>query len=726
MKRVLLFGLTLRLLAAADIFEPPHEHPRLYLMARDIPDLRRRMTHPATKPAWDEFQALGKENPQARLESEALHYLLDRDAERARRTVAAALTFLRQHNPDLKIPNISRNTGRVMDTGAIVYDWCYPVLTAEQKAAFIAEFARLAKTLECGYPPKKSGLVIGHPSEWMILRDMVSAGIAAYDENPEMYRAAAGRFFNYHVPARNWWYPSHAFNQGPGYADARFVSDMYAQWIFHRMGAGNVFDPSQQFVPYQWIYLRRPDGLFIRSGDGQNWPTRLGSLFTASYYGDGYTLANFLQYPTARPSTPLMTYDSRLDDLFEFLWRDPDLKPLPLPDLPLSSYFGFPQGWMVARTGWGADSVIAEMRTNIYNIAGHQHADGGSFEIYYKGPLAIHSGVYQGATGGYGSPHHVNYYMRTIAHNTLLIYDPQEKFSTSRFKELANDGGQRITNWPTPATLDDLLSDPVYRTGAVLGHGFGPDPKKPDYTYLKGDITAAYSDKAREVKRSFVFLNLGGGAVPAALIVFDRVVSANPAFAKYWLLQSAAEPLVDGDRSVVSLSKHGWSGKLVNTTLLPEPANASITAVGGPGKEFWVFGKNFPNATERPDPEVGGWHVEVSPKQPSATDLFLNVMQIMDRSAKATAVEKIESGSTVGVRVADRVVLFNAGGDRVRGPISFQVGGGGTLRFLVTDLAEGNWQVWREGRIANPALVVSHDSGTLYFNGQAGSYSLRR
>src|ERR1700689_2417785 len=106
MKCVLLLGLSLRLLAAADIFEPPHEHPRLYLMARDIPDLRRRMAHPATKPAWDEFQALARQNEQARLESEALHYLLDRDAERARRTVAATLTFLQQHNPDLKIPNI--------------------------------------------------------------------------------------------------------------------------------------------------------------------------------------------------------------------------------------------------------------------------------------------------------------------------------------------------------------------------------------------------------------------------------------------------------------------------------------------------------------------------------------------------------------------------------------------------------------------------------------------
>jgi heparin/heparan-sulfate lyase len=120
---------------------------------------------------------------------------------------------------------------------------------------------------------------------------------------------------------RDWWYPGHAFHQGPGYADARFHSDMYALWIFARMGAGNVFHPSQQFVPYEWIYLRRPDGKFVRSGDGQNWPTRMGSLLCASFYGDGYLLAN---------SVDLVPDPNHR--LFQFLWRDPDSKTVALSD----------------------------------------------------------------------------------------------------------------------------------------------------------------------------------------------------------------------------------------------------------------------------------------------------------------------------------------------------------------------------------------------------------
>jgi heparin/heparan-sulfate lyase len=376
---------------------------------------------------------------------------------------------------------------------------------------------------------------------------------------------------------------------------------------------------------------------------------------------------------------------------------------------------------MAARTGWGDDSVIAEMKTNIYNFSGHEHADGGDFAIYYKGPLAVHSGIYQGTNGGFKGTHQKSYYHRTIAHNTLLIYDPKENMGG----RLDNDGGQRALQ--EPKTLDELLSGTKYRTGAVLGEGFGPDPRKPEYTYLKSDITAAYSDKVKEVKRSFVFLNLSGKGEPAALIVFDRVVSAKPEFTKYWLLQSVKAPSVSGNTSTLSLSggEPGWSGKLVNSVLLPEPENALVSTVGGPGKEFYGLSKNYPEAKVPPDPEAGGWRVQISPKIPAATDLFLNVMQIMDGDARPLMVEKIASGETVGVRILDRVVLFNTGGGRTSGPVSFAAPEG-NHRFLVTDLAEGTWQVWRDGRIEEPAMVVSGDAGTLYFEGPGGSYTLRR
>jgi heparin/heparan-sulfate lyase len=717
--------------------EPPPEHPRLYLRARDLPDVKQRMSHPMLKPEWDALQAAANENTQVRLEVDALRYLLDADRALGRRTVADALGLLRRTRPeDETEANNSRKIGRMMVTGAIVYDWCFPELEAQEKPAFFAEFVRLAKSLECGYPATRGSWVGGHTSEWMILRDMLSAGIAAYDENPEMYRIAAGRFFGFHLPARNWWYPGGAFHQGPGYADARFASDMYATWIFDRLGAGDLFNPAQQFVPYEWIYLRRPDAGFVRSADGQNWPTRIGSLLCASRYHDGYILANYLRDPVADPARPLFQFFWKepgrkppgvLDyALFQFLWRDPDLKPLPLGDLPLSRYFGFPFGRMVARTGWDESSVIAQMRVNIVNFVGHEHKDAGSFELYYKGPLAIHTGVYQGVTGGFGSPHHRNYYQRTIAHNCLLVHDPLESFGNSGGAPLSNDGGQKPMNQGRePRTLEELLAG-GYQTGTVLGHAFGPDADRPEFTYFKGDITAAYSAKVRDVKRAFVFLNLGNPAVPAALVVFDRVVSASPSFAKTWLLHSIEEPSIAGSRATVALSSNGWTGKLVSTTLLPAPDNQRLTAIGGPGKEFSVDGRNYPNATTPPDPETGAWRVELSPWRPAAADLFLNVMQVMDRETGTPLdVEPIEGPDVTGLRIADRVVLFNPAGDRTAKPVAFRVRGPALLKFLVTDLAEGTWQVWRDGEITRPAVVVPGDAGVACFEGPAGSYALR-
>ncbi|MBI4874326.1 MAG: heparinase II/III family protein [Acidobacteria bacterium] len=710
-------GLNILMMLAA-IPPVPAEHPRLYLRARQAAELERRTEHPVLAPVWNSLLEAAKKNPQIRAETNALRYLMTRDEELGRRTVAETLQLLEQAHYPAGMQDVTRPIGRMMVTGAVVYDWCYRLLTAAQKQACIAQLVRLARELECGYPPREIGSVTGHGSEWMIMRDMLSAGVAIHDEDPEMYRLAAERFFARLLPARNFWYPGHAFHQGSAYAETRVSSELYPLFIFDRLGAGNVYHPAQQFVPYQWIYMRRPDGQLLRSGDGQSKAPKLRSLLNASYYGDGYVLGDYLRDPGIDP----------MSQLFEFLWRDPDLKPLPVEDLPLSRYFGFPYGWMVARTGWGQDAVIAEMKVNVYNFGNHQHHDAGAFQIYHQGPLAIDSGLYEGTGGAYGSPHHVNYYKRTIAHNSLLIHDPEEKFLRSTGVEYRNDGGQRLPNgWREPATIETLV-ERDYKTGTVLGQGFGPDARRPMYTYLKGDLTEAYSKKVKEVQRSFVFLNLGG-AVPAALVVFDRVVAANPSFRKYWLLHSMEEPAIQGNTARVSLSQRGWTGRMTGTVLLPEAANAEIAKVGGPGKEFWVFGENFPNQPRRgpeSEYEIGAWRVELSPRQAAETDHFLNVLQVTDGSGQALPVERLEAGGCAGARVSDRVVWFRRDGHRSDRPFSFELGGAGSLRVLATDLAEGVWQVWRDGRIVLPAVSVAADAGTLYFEGPAGKYQLRR
>ena len=624
-----------------------------------------------------------------------------------------------------------RETGRMMVTGAIVYDWCYSLLTADEKQAFIKELVRLAKTQECGYPPTGQGSVTGHASEAMIMRDMLSAGIAIYDEFPEMYRLAAGRFFREHLPARNWLYNGHAYHQGDSYGAHRFGWDTYPLWIFDRLGAGNVYNPEQRFVPYCGFTRRGP------TASGCARATR--SPTARRRAGHGASMWARSLPPATTATAVLMDQFQRQggasgnETLFEVLWRKVDLQPKPISTLPLSRYFGPPFGWMVARTGWDQDAVIAEMKVNEYNFVNHQHLDAGAFQIYFKGTLASDSGLYSGSSGAYGSPHCLNYYWRTIAHNSLLVYDPDEDFGRRGY---GNDGGQRLPNGRSEARNLDVLLAPKngYRTGKVLAHGFGPDPATPDYSFLQGDLTEAYSKKVRQVTRSFVFLNLRNAQVPAALVVFDRVVSARPDFRKFWLLHSLEEPRVEATSATVNCTRNGASGRLNLDVLLPESQNSRLSKVGGPGRDYWVFGTNYANDPEpqrvsRSSIETSTWRLELSPRSASAEDRFLAVMQMTDRVAPARwPVRRIDGGERTGCLIegqgASWIVLLRRDTGRSADPVEVVARGSGPTRVLVTDLMPGRWQLRRTGSNEPQLLEVAEDSGAVWWEATAGTWTL--
>ena len=731
---------------------PPAEHPRLYVRAYEIPELKEKMKTPdgrkilaaleeAAVDRTPEEEAKEKDRGfryyfkmrglTSRVQIQALDYLVDGDRTQARRAIVSMLDSLKRTSFGTR-QDLSRASGVMLMTGAMVYDWCYDQMTDAEKQAYIKEFIRIAGTMECHYPPKNTEPIAGHSSEWMILRDMLSAGIAIYDEYPDMYNYVVTMMFRDYIPARNFIYSGHNYHQGTGYVSVRFVNDLISLFILDKMGAGAVYDPAQQFVLYDFIYRRRPDGQVLPAGDvnpgNRKTPNSyaMPAMFAASYYNDGYIANEYFRRPSVEPHLLMM----------ELLWRDFDLEPKSPDDLPLTRYSGTPFGWMIARTGWDKDCVIAEMKVNENFVGNHQHLDAGSFQIYYKGPLAIDSGAYQGSSGGYNSPHCKNYFKRTVAHNSLLIYDPQEKFACWNYgggdktEFAANDGGQRMPGdrWDTCRSFESLLSDD-YTVGKVQAHSFGPDLDVPEYSYLKGDITSAYSDKVKDVRRSFVFLNLKDSTVPASLVIYDHVVSSDPGFRKFWLLHSIEEPSVDGTEFTVARTMDGDSGMLKNTVLLPEKDNVSITAVGGPGKEFWVFGTNYPNAaTSRPDPanERGEWRVEVVPVNPSAEDCFLNVIQVADNSCRSfNDVRRIDGDKVAGAMISDRVVIFGRDGQALDKRVGFEIPDSEKeFRILVTDLVPGVWKVIKDGKVLIPAAEVRADDGTLYFSGQSGHYTL--
>lgn len=742
---------------------PPLEHPRLFVRSWEIPALKEKMAHSegkrilrkmekASVPRTAAEEAKEKDRGfryyakmrglTSKVQLQALDYLVNGDSLQARAAITSMLDTLRKTDFGTK-NDLSRASGTMMMIGGMVYDWCYDRMTVPERQDYIKEFVRIAGTMECHYPPKRTEPIAGHSSEWMILRDMLSCGIAIYDEYPDMYNYVIRMLFEDYIPVRNFTYAGENYHQGSGYVTVRFTNDLNSLWILDKMGAGAIYDPSQQYVLYDLIYRRRPDGQMMPAGDvnparrdrPQNYS--MPAMLAASYYDDPYLAYEYDRKPDVEPHMLML----------ELLWRDFDLKGKAPSDLPLTRYSGTPFGWMIARTGWGKNSVIAEMKVNEHFYGNHQHMDGGAFQIYYKGPLAIDSGSYQGSSGGYNSPHNKNYFKRSIAHNSLLVYDPQEKFACWNYgggdktEFAANDGGQRMPGdrWDTCRSFESLLSD-SYTVGKALAHGFGPDSQTPEYSYLKGDITKAYTAKVEDVRRSFVFLNLEpeGNAdrnpdgvttdVPAVLIVYDHVVSADPSFKKYWLLHSIEEPQTGKQEFTVMRSKDGDTGKLHCSVLLPQ---ADIETVGGHGKEFWVFGENYPNAaTTRPDPcnERGSWRVEVTPREEAKEDCFLNVIQVMDNKCKELTVQRIDAEKVVGALVADRIVMFSRDSRQLSDSFTFEIPktAGKEVKVLLTDLAEGEWNIRRNNKPVMDQVHVTAESGTTYFTASPGKYTIGR
>lgn len=741
---------------------PPKEHPRVFVRSWEIPALKERMAHEAGRKIISKLKkASVPRTPQedaaekdrgfryyakmrgltSKVQLQALEYLVNGDEAQAREAIVSMLDTLKKTNFGIK-NDLSRASGSMLLVGGMIYDWCYDLFTPEERQAYVNEFVRICHTMECHYPPKRTEPIAGHSSEWMILRDLLSCGIAIYDEYPDMYHHVITMLYQDYIPVRNYTYRGHNYHQGSSYFNVRFTNDLNSLWILDKMGAGAIYDPAQQYVLYDMIYRRRPDGQVMPAGDCNPAPRKRPQSFSqpamlaASYYHDPYIAYEYERKPDTEPHMLML----------ELLWRDFDLKGKEPSDLPLTRFSGTPYGWMIARTGWGKNSVVAEMKVNEQFYGNHQHMDGGAFQIYYKGPLAIDSGSYQGSSGGYNSPHNKNYFKRTIAHNSLLVYDPSEKFACWNYgggdkTEFAtNDGGQRMPGdrWDTCRSFENLLSE-AYTVGKTLAHGYGPDAHAPEYSYLKGDITKAYTSKVEDVRRSFVFLNLEpkgnadlnpeGAAtdIPAVMIVYDHVVSADPSFKKYWLLHSIEEPQTGTQEFTVMRTKDGDTGKLHCSVLLPE---ADVTKVGGPGKEFWVFGENYPNAaTTRPDPcnERGEWRVEVTPKTAVAEDCFLNVIQVMDNTVTPLPVQKIDGEKVVGAAVGGRTVIFSRDGKALSEEFSFELpkAAGKKVKVLVTDLSAGKWTVINGKKIMEQ-VDVDPESGSLYFTAAPGKYTLTR
>jgi hypothetical protein len=94
-------------------------------------------------------------------------------------------------------------------------------------------------------------------------------------------------------------------------------------------------------------------------------------------------------------------------------------------------------------------------------------------------------------------------------------------------------------------------------------------------------------------------------------------------------------------------------------------------------------------------------------------------------AATAPKTEPIESMDLAGVCVGEWALLFNIEPRATRGAVWFETAGAAKHRALVTGLAPGQWDIWRNGWLVEQGAIVRPTAGALYFEGPAGTYFLR-
>lgn len=308
----------------------------------------------------------------------------------------------------------------------------------------------------------------------------------------------------------------------------------------------------------------------------------------------------------------------------DFLWHDPSVPKGDLRQLPLSHVSRGP-GFVYARGSWEEDATHFFFKCG-NRFTAHQHLDVNHFLIYKHAELAGDGGHYD----AFGSRHDVNYHLRTIAHNTVLVFDPEERWPGIRAGEVAaNDGGQhhawRHHNGAASDPADWLRQKDQLHIADLLAF-----EDRGDCLYVSGDATRAYSPrKLRLFTRQIVFLR------PNTFVIFDRVTATQPEFRKTWLLQAMRVPDQTGEHLVITNGK----GRLFVQALLPRDPEIRLVH----GEDLYkVGGRSYlPGRNTGPAPQC---RIEVSPAQPASEDLFLFVLTAADATSDSVPLAAAEHG----------------------------------------------------------------------------------
>lgn len=618
----------------------PNEHPRLLGsrsrlqgLAEERPDAYKRVVQVARESQADDH---------AKMISMALICTIEQDEQLGKAAVATALKYI-----DGPIRKGHVTFGSDLARCAIVYDLCHPYWTAQQRSRF---HDYVNKTVDANV---QSETHVFH-NGWYGYKNwgIGLACYAAYYENPRAREILDTLEQDWKTRAA----PAFALaGDGGGWAEGYYIHYFLYEWLFfceaarfcegkdYYADAPTFFKNravASMFETYPGIGIynsRRSapmgdGGGRVFGGDRDKALSARRILVNHFRTDPAHRAVHTFNETTPRSSVGVYAYK-------DFLWRDTSVKKGDLTNFKLSHFNPGP-GHVYARSSWDEDATYFFFKASD-RFTAHQHLDVGHFAIYKHGELIGDGGHY----AAFGSAHDVNYHLRTIAHNTILVHDPAETWPGIRAGNVTgNDGGQHH-NWPhhNGAVIDpqDWQKDKkLYDIAEVIAF-----EDKGDYLYVAADCTRAYSrSKVDYFTRQIVFVR------PGTFVIFDRVRSKDPAFKKTFLLQAMSTPERDGSGLVVTNGK----GRLFIQTLLP--ATPAVRLVSGDDL-YRYDGKSYPPGRDTgPAPQC---RIEISPPKANDIDYFLHVLTADESDTASIAPAHFNaSDAEVSVTIGRTVLTF--------------------------------------------------------------------
>ena len=699
----------------APAFPKAGEHPRLLFTKENIPAIRRALDDPEYKAvraqidelATDPFDGVlgipymhGVEGAPAgrrgihnfdahglvSIEIKAFMYAVTGDRELGYKAIDAMQNFLLTLNIRYIFCDQCREYGQIMTVAAKVYDWCYDLLTDDEKHRLFAGVINYAAAgtngmtvgltadpfkiysspdkMEVGYPPRGQGSVSGHGSEGQVLRDYFSMAVAVYDEHPDWWEYIAARVYNDYLVQRNYYYKCGCPPQGnPTYAPFRLHYDLYSAYANKVLFGESPYVPELTRAPRSLYCYELPSGQHFSDGDGVHGGyERAGftlttcALWASALSGDRSLRAEY-KYHRPDYSSAYSGPFSMMPSEFFILISD---------GLPLSEnrhegvspvcYNCDPQHKLIARRRWDdKDSPAVYMKSGVRSTANHEHRDAGTFQLFYRGMLSIDSGHYS----LYGTAAHANQ-QSTIAHNGILIRNAALDNGDSYH------GSQRKMR--EARSNKEWLAEDGYIIGIPEGVSCSVKDGVCEYAYLAGNNAPAYDPETglEYLSRRMLSIFTDSMKNPLIFATYDSIVTSDGDVEKAILLHTQPNPVIDGNTVIAS----NEGAELVARYISPSEL----------GLEYFGGGD---------DPSMWG-RVEIIPKLGSLRDDLLSVMYVRDKGdTDELAIREIKSEDVLGAEISGYALLFLR--DLRACPDEITVDTQTANKYMISGLSAGKW-----------------------------------